>query len=636
MTPLHYALRFSLPLMSAALLAASAHADSPLPGIVEYQQQITFDCASEQDAANLSLAPLPLPRSAKLAFSARWDDSTPAHFRTHGVMTRNGIKGTFYLNGWTNPKFSGAGYCSKLLGGGCSIGAHTKTHPSLPSINANEQFYEIMSVRVKLENDSNSPVSTMVLPFCRYGNSSDRQIQRDLGQAMMNSGFIGAPEPYYGKYEKIVGYPQGTLAESLLITPGDRSVSAEKYNNTVQKYLGATGDLAKKLARNPSMSVGIHSWHNQAGLKTLDELLHGSANEPNWWYCNQNEYAAYRFEANNCKVTKTSKGTRAVFTVTRFTPESLGARVDFWLAISGCQKLPTLVGPAGAKLDSGMLQLPHAAEQKIPEVIAAAGADGTTEKLPSLKCIFTVNDSIKPSVTLENTGESALSDVIVTLRSGPGFAPGVIVQRVSYIAPGDSFQGSWVLRHKDEVRYNVGRPYCVAQFDFNLDGKRCRLYAEHRGEASKKTLVPSSVVQAFLDADRNADLATLSMPDSSLADLKLKTVKTRDADILSPNAVAFSVSKADAQTVDPPPVIVAFLDFIPEQAGKIYLEAKADAMFLNGNEIGKDKAKRWVLPVVAGRNRLAFQTTSAKPSTWETRFLYTTGVKISEFCQISN
>ncbi|MBN2641169.1 MAG: polysaccharide deacetylase family protein, partial [Victivallales bacterium] len=256
LSKLHHCLSFSNIMMTVLVYAWFSTvliAASPLPGILEYQQQIVLKCASAEDAAKVELVPLPLPDNAPIAFSARWDDCNMKHLDTLAVMAENGVKGTFYLNG---TRF-GTDYCKKLLRNGCTIGAHTQTHPSLPALNANEQFYEIMSVRVQRESDSDSILSTMVLPYCQYKKFEDPQIQLDIGQSMMNSGFIGAPEPFYGHYGKDLGYPSGTLAESALIRPGDRDVNPEKSDKDMHKYLAAK-DLLK---RNPALTIGIHSWH---------------------------------------------------------------------------------------------------------------------------------------------------------------------------------------------------------------------------------------------------------------------------------------------------------------------------------------------------------------------------------------
>jgi len=627
----HFYIRLSLILfLCGIILSRSLFADSPLVGIVEYTQKVTLKCATHEEAKSVSLVPLKLPKNAGLAFSARWDDSNVQHLSTHQAMTKNGIKGTFYLNAWNNPQF-GPEFCAKLLKNGCSIGAHTATHPYLPSINANQQFYEIMSVRVKIESDSDSIASTMVLPFCQYGNSADPQIQLDVGRAMMNSGYIGAPEPYYGRYEKLIGYPEGTLAESALIQPGDRDVSAQKFNETISRYLNTNG----KLDNNPSMSVGIHSWHTKNGLKTLDGLLQNCAQNKDWWFCNQNEYAAYRFEARNCRIDKVAKGKLAEFTITRYTPESLGANVDLWFSVSGCQKQPQITIPLNAQLNSGLMQLPHSQEQQLPAVIARTTEDGTTDKIPGVKCTFSVTDFINVSVTLNTSNPQEMTNVICTLRTGAGFTPGVIVDTLNSISPENSYHKQWILAHADSTRYLIGKPYYVAQFDFTQKGKRHRLYAEYRADSfTNAPRIPACCIRAYLNKDNTigeAGLIRLSKIDTTAESMNLKPIKVISPDILSENAISFSVPKEDVEDEKKSQNVILALDFVPEKYGEITLSTKADAMYLNGTTISKNKNKQWLLPVISGKNRLIICTKAERAGRWEIRYFFPKGIPIKHY-----
>lgn len=614
-------------LLFMALTVTQSFAGSPLPGIVDYTQTLTLECATAQDAKNITLKTQPLPHHAKLAFSARWDDSNLKHLQTHKVMSKNGIKGTFYLNGWNNPKY-GAEFCAKLLKDGNSLGAHTRSHPFLPSINADEMFYEIMSVRVKIENDSNTVASTMVLPYCQYGHSADKQIQKDVGKSTMNSGFIGAPEPYYGRYESTISYPKGTLAESALIRPGDRNVSEKKYNDYIKKYLG----LGDKFARNPSMSVGIHSWHTAEGMKTLDKLLAESAKNTDWWFCNQNEYSAYRFEANNARISKKVDGKKVTFTITRYTPESLGENMDLWFTVSGTKDTPKIIAPQNAKIEKDTLILPQSSEQKMPEVIAVTSENATSKKLPDIKCELSVSDLVTPKVTLENNSKQTLEDVIITLRSGAAFTPGVIVTKAEKIDAGAKYQNNWKLEKKDSLRYNIGKPYYVIQFDFTKGGKRYRLYSTYRAPEPKiKNANVSANVVAFVDPKKDADLQGISKTGSKLSAIKLPKVQISDPTGLSMNAISFKVDKKYAKEIKGEPTVIFVFDFEPEKAGKMLLRTKANAMYLNGKKVEKNAKKRWELPVVAGKNRLVFSTSTKRVGYRDIRYIFPQDIKIKKY-----
>ncbi len=616
-------------LITAAELCGQSnplHADSPLPGIIEYQQTLKVRCANAEEAKNLTLSQLKLPEGAEIAFSARWDDSNIKHFKTQEVMLKNGIKGTFYLNARGHKNYSEE-YCKKLLKGGCSIGAHTKTHPMLPGLNPNEQFYEIMSARVIRESDSDSPVSTMVLPYCQYKKSEDPQIQLDIGKAMMNSGYIGAPEPSYGSYEITTGYPQGTLAESALIRPGDSDADEAKAREQVKKYLA----MKDKMSLNPSMSLGIHSWHTEKGLQALDNICKELSGNKNWWYCNQNEYAAYRFEANNCKITKSVSGDEVTFTITRFTPESLGANVDLWFKLTGTKTAPAVIEPSTAKIISGNLQLPHSTDKSLPQIIALAGTDGKSAKIPSVEFLFTVKDTTKPTLTIRNNSQDDLSDTIITIRSGAGFTPGVIVETTGTIGKGKELSKEWELKANPDTRYTMGRPYYVAQLDCTKGGKRYRLYSDFRQkEANKPIALAQNFITAYLKEDKT-DYAKLSLPESPINGTKLIKAKIRDSEILSKDAINFLVPKKDFELAKDKTKVAVILDFSADIDGDITLNTKADEVFINGQSSKGSNKYSWKLPVTKKANRLVLIYPVTRANNWVTKFLFTSGGKFSEF-----
>ena len=66
--------------------------------------------------------------------------------------------------------------------------------------------------------------------------------------------------------------------------------------------------------------MAMHSWHTPEGLINLDCAYAMVANNPEWWYCNQNEYGAYRYETQNTSIAKKVDGKNAEFTVTRMEP----------------------------------------------------------------------------------------------------------------------------------------------------------------------------------------------------------------------------------------------------------------------------------------------------------------------------
>ena len=128
----------------------------------------------------------------------------------------------------------------------------------------------------------------------------------------------------------------------------------------------------------------MHSWHTKEGLVNLDKAYARLANNPEWWYCNQNEYGAYRYEAQNVSVTKKVRGKQAEFTVTRMQPIELGARVPLWFSIEKAKA----VGVSGAKLHGNSVELPHDDAQTLPAVFGRTDANGKSREIPFVSLIL--------------------------------------------------------------------------------------------------------------------------------------------------------------------------------------------------------------------------------------------------------
>ncbi len=589
---------FQLATLLGALVAAGA-AETPTtsyPGMREYTQQLTLRYADPAGAEQAALKPLPLPNWYQLAFSARWDDSSPNHLKTHAAMAEAGLKGTFYLN-----QGGDAEYCRKLLENGCSLGDHTMTHPFLSHINPNEQFYEIMQLKVLQESNSDSPLTTMVFPYCNYNSGYEKEVQYDVGRAMMNAGIIGAPTPHYGRLERGLGYPPGTLAESGLLTPGDRDVSADLFYSQLKKRLADKANLEK----NPSISISMHSWHTPEGMATLKRLMKEHAGSPDWWYCNQNEYAAYRFEANQTRVVKKVEGNTAIFTVTRFAPDQLGANVPLWFDLSGAK--PEKV-EGGTLREAGGLQaieLPHNANERIFELCARAGEDGRASKFPGVAAsIVKSGDSL--ALTLANDGVEALGNVQLTLRCGAGYTPGVIRRQLGEVAPGS--RGEWrvPLGNFDAApRYRLGRPYFVAQFDFDREGKRCRLYLPLRLEADKEVISVGGAVKVFAPLPETFDPLLLSKPGIDVQkELGIAPLPKPAPESSAENSIDFLIPGKNEKVSKPFPV-AALIEFQPGEAGEIAFTGNPGALYWNGRLVERRKSDgRWIIPAVAGTNRV--------------------------------
>ena len=590
-----------LRLWAAALLSVAAGTipAADFPGMRSYLQTVKLRYATEAEAEKAELRPMALPNWYRIAFSGRWDDNSLNHYRTHAAMTDNRIKGTFYLTDPGRNKKVGAEFCRKLLEKGCSLGIHTLSHPFLPTLNPNEQFYEIMHLRAIREADSDSVFSTMVYPYCSFGSRFEPEIILDLGKAMRSTGVIGAPTVRYNKQEKAFGYPEETLAESYLLRPGDRDPNPEIFH----KQLSSALKNAKALEQNPCISISMHSWHTEEGLNTLRKLLREVADCPDWWYCNQNEYAAYRFEFHQTKVTKKVEGKEALFTIERFEPATLGADPALWFSLAGAK--PQAVEGAVLKVAAGRmaLELPHDAAYRLPETISLLKKDGTFDKFPYLTgSMEKTGETI--AVKLVNKGDVPMTRLTLTLRCGAAYTPDVQVRKPVELAPGKSIETKFQLgTMRSELRYRLGKPYFVVEADFLRDGKACRVFLPLRLEAASSLRCIGTTARAFGPLPETVDLPALSRPGAAI-DLPEITAKDREQN--AENVIAFR--RPGKQYQLPPYRVASVVEFEPVSAGKILFQGDVAELWVNGEKAVKNKSG-WLIPVREGKNRVVAVST---------------------------
>ena len=587
--------RLGVVFCTAAALAAPAD----FPGMRSYVQTVKVRYATGAEAEKSELRPMALPNWYKIAFSGRWDDNSLNHYRTHAAMTDHRIKGTFYLTNPGRVRRLGPEFCRKLLEKGCSLGIHTLSHPFLPTLNPNEQFYEIMHLRAIREPDSDSMFSTMVYPYCRFGSNFEPEIILDLGRAMRNTGVIGAPTVRYNKQEQAFGYPAGTLAESFLLRPGDRDPNPEIFH----KQLSSALKNSSALEKNPCISISMHSWHTAEGLKTLRKLLQEVADCPDWWYCNQNEYAAYRFEFHQTKVTKKVEGNVAVYTIERYEPATLGAAPALWFSLSGVK--PQAVEGAVLKAAAGRLALevPHDSAYRLPETISLLKEDGSFDKFPCLAgSIGKTGETI--AVKLENRGDVPVTRLVLTLRCCAAYTPGVQVRKPVELAPGKSIETKFQLgAMRSELRYRLGKPYFVVEADFLRDGKACRAFLPLRLEADSSLRCIGTTARTFGPLPETVDLSALSRPGAAI-DLPEITAKDREKN--AENVIAFR--RPGKQYQLPPYRVASVVEFEPVSAGKILFRGDVAELWVNGEKAVKNKSG-WLIPVREGKNRVVAVST---------------------------
>ena len=596
-------MKFTALTLAAVFAAVSIFAENPL-GFREYQQKFTLSFPSEQDAQKAELKAKPLPADYKLAYSSRWDDSTTKHLDTHEVMMRNNIKGTFFLGdlNWLNVVLSkDPDYIKKLMTGGNSIGLHTLTHPVLTAKNPSEQFREYMRDRIELEVKSQSPVNSQVLPYCNWWAPAPF-IPLSIGWAMRATGVISSPDVLYPNRENELGYPAKSFAQSRYVAPGDRNPDLARFNREMKWAL----ENKKALAIQPSVSMAMHSWHTAVGLVNLDCAYAMVANNPEWWYCNQNEYGAYRYETQNTSVTKNVDGKNVEFTVTRVEPFELGASVPLWFSVDGAKA----VSANGAKLVNGSVELPHADGRKLPDVYASADKNGKS-RIPFVSLVFTHPEEKVWKAELKTLDGKPVEQLAFSFRFPSQWSKEVIRKdlgsqnSVSVTVAQDA--------KKNDLYYRYGKPYYALQADFMRDGKRYRLYADIREEGEKNLPVTASAAARVYISPENPDLPGISMPGADPANFNLVAGELRKVEDVGTGVVHPGMFTGPAWKDKQALMIV---EFKPVRKGRLTLvaspnEKRGEGIWLNGHKLEFDKDRKVEFTPLEGVNRFVIKSGGA-------------------------
>ena len=592
-------MKFTALTLAAVFATVSVFAENPL-GFREYQQKFTLSFPSEQDAQKAELKAKPLPADYKLAYSSRWDDSTPKHLDTHEVMMRNNIKGTFFLGdlNWLNGVLNkDPDYIKKLMEGGNSIGLHTLTHPFLTAKNPYEQFREYMRDRIELEVKSQSPVNSQVLPFCNWW-APEPFIPLSIGWAMRATGVISSPDVMYPNRENELGYPAKSFAQSRFVAPGDRNPDLAKFNREMKWALGNE----KALAIQPSVSMAMHSWHTPEGLINLDCAYAMVANNPEWWYCNQNEYGAYRYETQNTSIAKKVDGKNAEFTVTRMEPFELGASVPLWFSVNGAKA----VSANGAKLVNGSVELPHADGRKLPEVYASVDKNGKS-RIPFVSLVFTHLEEKVWKAELKTLDGKPVEQLAFSFRFPSQWSKEVIRKdlgsqnSVSVTVAQDA--------KKNDLYYRYGKPYYALQADFMRDGKRYRLYADIREDEEKNLPATASAAAQVYICPENPDLSGISMPGADPANFNLVAGKLRKVGDVGTGVVHPGMFAGPEWKGKQALMIV---EFKPVRKGRLTLVSSPNAkrgeeIWLNGHKFEFDKDRKAEFIPLEGVNRFVIK-----------------------------
>ncbi len=472
----------------------------------EYEREVKLTFPSEEAAEAAKLELLPLPEGKVFAFSTRWDDSNPKHVRMAELLAKHGFKATFFLCA-ANQKFYDD-TLPQLIRRGHSIGNHTLNHPNLATLIPNEVARQILRNRVEYESRTDQTINSFVLPYCAYKNATDSLCPLRIGEALHRSGELGSPE-YFQELEKEYGMPEGSWGTSRLFGIDDRHPSAEAFDRAIVER---TKNMKPGEVRHATL--GLHTWQDDAGFETLDKIFTKYANRPDWWYCNENEYNAYRYAQRHTRVEKRVDGRNAVFKLTGPTPAALGSNTPLWAKVS----------PATAD-GRTMVKLPHTLP--LPEKIDMIVSDGASvvpsKEFPFLAASLVMNVEEDSSIvlTLANRSKRPLTNVTVAFRLPLLFTGEERVPRndLEMINPEVTRTVShYFPEHRRTALYQCGPLFAAAEVNFEVDGRPQRLW-----------VCAQSEIPQFAEAvPRDTALALGPLPPGQLTEKLLAAASNPD------------------------------------------------------------------------------------------------------------
>ena len=589
-----------------------------------YYQELVAEFASSEDASQTTISIASLPNGAKCSFGTRWDDSTPAHLAKAAMLERAGAKGAFYLVGRqtvrrndskkVHPFFkTGA---RDLVSRGHAVGNHTWSHPYMMMHSPDEMFRQVLMTRIVIEDAAEHSVLSYASPFGWYGKSWLSQKLRTLAAKMiMETGhWVSGDNPFDG-------VPRNEWYPANRFSANDRNPNYEAF----KKGLAQQTKLAEADEMSPRVTLGTHSWCDDAGNALQESWIKRHCIRPDWVQLNDCEYGAYRYSFLNGSVSRKShSGKRAVFSVRRFDPAALGDEIARSLRFSS-QPISVKCGDRVlAKDGNGCWTLPHDASRACVSKVGVASEDGICAELPEIA--MTVEPDRKSScviVKITNRSKNDFRDLYGVVHLPPEFAVRRRVFEIEYLAAGSTIKRSLPFGETEAEVCPVDRQLFAASMDYTLHGTRNRLWTKTEADAPQSIPVVRDTAMwtdAVYGKDLDdAELKALSAERGALRNLSSGiTWKRPDR---TPADAWYNATVGRHTYSDPKQK--EFVDSGKAAVAVAYqFEAKGDtvAIFANRSSAGKNAAVFFldgekvdvhaspsVLPVKKGLNRIVIK-----------------------------
>jgi hypothetical protein len=461
-------------LLACAVLAAPAP-----PALRLYVQTLEVEYPSATEAARASLAFAPVYDAREWAFSARWDDCNLNSLQMRQHMAKFGLKGTFYLTQNDAKNTFGPAFCKQLLQDGFSIGGHTMTHPKLPELNAGQIWWELCANRIAREDDTEMPLNSLAFSYGQFRGANPEAFLL-VSEATRRTGY------HHCVYADFVrGNPnlaEGEFSTGCQVVPGDKVVDAAKFQEQLEKPVSKWPEAYQKWSH--CIFLGVHPWQTGAEWDKLEAVFQTLAGKPEWWYCNQTEWAAYARQVARAMLQPEAGATAATtrrYALTRLVPGDLGAAVPLTCVVSQANvvgvKLDGQPVPGEKRGDQTVINLPHTQDQALPQRIGHIEVPATAQALadspscadfPGLQGLLLADPAQQQlSLTLAAPAGTDLRDLYIRFRLPLQYEPGIVSQTLAAVKPGTPQTVSIALpTPKPESFWTAGPQYWVAEIDF--------------------------------------------------------------------------------------------------------------------------------------------------------------------------
>lgn len=590
--------------MAASLLS---HAKDDI-----YSQSITATFDSPEDAQSATVRILPFPENKKIAYSTRWDDTNLVHVKTARMLAERNLFASIYLvGGWFSPEQKKA--FKEVLDLGGSIGAHCLSHPHLGTLNYNEIFREVALERAYLESTFDTCVVGFVLPFVSNGSALDSDVSRCIGLSIYHAGYRVNPEPrikFKDRYNVSVPvYSSYTF--SINDRDPQRSIMERQMRNARDNF---------KAGFEPYLTLGIHSWQNDEARVRLGQYIDDFKSD-DFWYCNANQYVAYRTHAIKGQVKKFAvNGNTATFEVRRFAATNLGDDIPVSIEFSKKPKL-VMLGGKEIQAKNGYYNIEHYENRKTPKKIDMIVFDKNKGKMLESKKFkgleFSLNFDRENARLSMSVGGSALEKT-TGLRVRWVVPPCFNKPQDSVLYNGKTSAKIKLKPNKTKgterfaKAFAVGDMLVMAQCDFILEEKPVRVWLTY---VDKKEIAQTGCARdkALHLGDFNASKNDLevfknfSKPETVLTDFAGRKWENRRENQTREFIVHFDGFKLMSKYRKSELSYLVCADFEAPKDGEytLYLDSRIAKIFVNGEELSKVKAKQNV-KMHAGKNRVLF------------------------------